>query len=355
MSTGKMSTTANDPIRFAIVGFGYIGRRHAETILNNPNAELVSICEIETEKNFEGLSDEIHLFNDLEQMMKESPEFDVLCVATPNGFHAEHALMGLAHQKHVIIEKPMALKKEDGEKIVLKSKQVAKEVFCVMQNRYSPPAEWLKKIVSDGVLGKIFMVDINCYWNRDSRYYLNSAWKGTGDLDGGTLFTQFSHFVDLMYWVFGDVKDLQARFKDFNHSELTDFEDSGIISFEFVNGGMGSLSYSSAIWDKNMESSITVIAEYGTIKIGGQYMNKVEYCHIKDYTMPELEASAPPNDYGTHQGSASNHHHFYNNVIGALKSNEAITTNALDGLKVVEIIESIYELNPYFKLKKNGN
>ena len=213
-----------------------------------------------------------------------------------------------------------------------------------MQNRYSPPSVWLKDLLDAGTLGKVFMVQINCYWNRDERYYKPESWHGKADLDGGTLFTQFSHFIDLMYWYFGDIKNIQAKFADFNHAELTDFEDSGFVSFDFVTGGMGSINYSTSIWDKNLESSITVIGENGSVKVGGQYMNEVEYCHIKDYEMPELAPTNPGNDYGAYKGSAANHHYIIENVVDVLKGRSSITTNALEGLKVVDIIERIYEM-----------
>lgn len=238
----------------------------------------------------------------------------------------------------------MALSKADAEKVIFKALQVHRYVFAVMQNRYSPPSEWLKQLLESGRLGKIFLVQINCYWNRDERYYKEDSWHGNKYLDGGTLFTQFSHFIDLMYWCFGDITNIQARFEDFNHKNLTDFEDTGIVSFDFINGGIGCLNYSTSVWDKNLESSITIIAENGSIKVGGQYMNKVEYCHIKDYTMPELAPTNPGNDYGAYKGSAANHHFIIENVVEVLKNGVPITTNALEGLKVVDIIEKIYRL-----------
>lgn len=347
----NIETSQIDPsetIGFAVVGFGYIGRRHAEMIVNNPYARLLAICDLDDSKHQEGFED-VPFYNNVEDMLSLVDGIEVLTIATPNSSHAELALMGLNHKKHVIIEKPMALRKADAEKIIFKALQVSKQVFCVMQNRYSPPAEWMKSIVDKGILGDIYLVSINCFWNRDSRYYQPELWKGKMDVDGGTLFTQFSHFVDMLYWLFGDIKDIEAKFNDFNHMELTDFEDSGMINFNFVNGGMGNLNYSTSVWDKNMESSMIVLAENGSVKIGGQYMNTVEYCHIKDYEMPELKASNPPNNYGTYLGSASNHQQFYQNVIKALRSEETITTNALEGMKVVEIIERIYEKNPFKK------
>jgi predicted dehydrogenase len=213
-----------------------------------------------------------------------------------------------------------------------------------MQNRYSPPSKWLKKIVEKKIIGDIFMVQLNCYWNRDDRYYTKGGWKGTHDLDGGVLFTQFSHFIDIMYWLFGDIKDIQGKFRDFTHSDLTDFEDSGFVNFNFTQGGMGAINYSTAVWDTNLESSITIVGSKGSVKLGGQYMEKIEYCHIKDYTMPKLASNNWVNDYGVYKGSTNNHHYIYENVIDTLRGKSTIATNAMEGLKVVEIIERIYSL-----------
>jgi predicted dehydrogenase len=218
-----------------------------------------------------------------------------------------------------------------------------RQVFCVMQNRYSPPSEWIKSVVDNGLMGNIFMVQVNCYWNRDERYYKKGGWKGTPDLDGGTLFTQFSHFIDIMYWLFGDIDQIQGKFADFTHENLTAFEDSGFISFRFLNGGMGCINYSTAVANQNLESSLTIVGSKGSVKIGGQYMNEVEVCNITDYEMPTLKESNPANDYGAYKGSAANHNYVIGNVIDTLKGRTSATTNALEGLKVVDIIERIYK------------
>jgi UDP-N-acetyl-2-amino-2-deoxyglucuronate dehydrogenase len=146
-----------------------------------------------------------------------------------------------------------------------------------------------------------------------------------------------------MYWLFGDIQNIRSTLNVYNHRHLTEFEDSGFVSFEFVNGGMGCFNFSTSVWDTNLESSLTIIAENGTVKVGGQYMNEVEYCHIKDYKMPELAPSNPPNDYGPYKGSAANHHFVFENVVDVLKGRGPITTNALEGLKVVEIIQKMYD------------
>lgn len=329
-------------IKFAVIGQGHIGKRHAEMVRRNPDCELVAVCDIKTKEEL-GITEITEAFyHDVDEMLAKHPEVEVVNVCSPNGLHAQHCLKSLEAKKHIVVEKPMALNTRDCETIIYKSLQMHKNVFCVMQNRYSPPSMWLKEIVESGKLGEIFMVQLNCYWNRDERYYKKGTWKGDQELDGGTLFTQFSHFIDIMYWLFGDLTDIQAKFNDFTHKDSTDFEDSGFISFKFVHGGMGSLNYSTAVWDKNLESSLTIIGEKGSVKVGGQYMDKVEYCHIKDYEMPELAPTNPANDYGHYKGSANNHHYVIENVVNTIKGRTTITTNALEGMKVVDIIERIY-------------
>ena len=334
-----------DKIRFAVIGCGHIGKRHAEMISREDGAELVALCDIKPSQSLGIEAFHVPFFRDMEGLFKSDIPLDVLNICTPNGLHAPMALAAMETGYHVVIEKPMALSVTDAEKIVFTALKYRKQAFCVMQNRYSPPSVWIKELVDSGRLGKIYMVQLHCYWNRDERYYLSGGWHGTRELDGGTLFTQFSHFIDIMYWLFGDITDIQARFGDFNHTGLTDFEDSGIISFRFAeSGGIGSLNYSTSIWDKNLESSMLIIAENGSVKIGGQYMDKVEYCHIKDYEMPKLQPTNPGNDYGTYKGSAQNHHLVIRNVIKVLSDNptDTITTNILEGMKVVDIIERIY-------------
>ncbi|NND93381.1 MAG: Gfo/Idh/MocA family oxidoreductase [Flavobacteriales bacterium] len=335
---------AHKKIGFAILGCGHIGKRHAQMIVNNPEAELMAMSDV-MEQSELGIDDfEVPFYSSFEDMLMAEEGIDVVCICTPNGLHSEQAIKALESGKHVVCEKPMGLTKSRCEEVIYKSLQMNKRVFCVMQNRYSPPSVWLKEMVDSQKLGDIYMVQADCYWNRDKRYYKPGRWKGSADLDGGTLFTQFSHFIDLMYWVFGDISNIQGKFKDFNHEGLTAFEDSGFVNFDFVRGGMGAINYSTALYDKNFESSMTIIAEKGTVKVGGQYMNEVIYCHVKDYEMPVLPQAAPPNDYGTYKGSAANHHFVIENVVETLRERETATTNALEGLKVVEIIQRIYEV-----------
>lgn len=337
---------ANVPVKFAVVGSGHIGARHVEMIQKNPESELIGIADIDPRKVEKLGLNGIPIFTSLEDLLSSNLAMDVIVIATPNGFHAAQSLLCLERGSHVVIEKPMALTKLDAEKVIYKALDLHRHVFVVMQNRYSPPSVWIKSILEKGLLGDLYLVELNCFWNRDDRYYKKGSWHGSKNLDGGTLFTQFSHFIDIMYWLFGDIKNISGRFDNFNHQNLTEFEDSGVIHFDFVQGGIGSLNYSTSVWELNLESSLTVIGQYGSIKIGGQYMNEVTHCHIKDYRMPELPPTNPGNDYGAYKGSAANHHYVIENVVDVLKGRSVIKTNALEGLKVVEIIERIYSLRP---------
>ncbi len=341
-------------VKFAVIGQGHIGKRHAEMIRRHNEAELVAVCDVQ-EKEALGLGEiKEKFYTSVDELLKNHPEIEVVNICTPNGLHASHSLKSLEASKHIVCEKPMALNKADCESIIFTALHMHKNVFCVMQNRYSPPSAWLKEIVEQKIIGDIYLVQLNCYWNRDDRYYKKNTWKGTADLDGGTLFTQFSHFIDIMYWLFGDIQDIQAKFSDFTHKHSTSFEDSGLVNFNFVNGGMGCINYSTAVWDTNLESSLTIVGSKGSVKVGGQYMDKVEYCHIQDYKMPELAPTNPANDYGAYKGSANNHHYIIENVIDTLKGKTKITTNALEGLKVAEMIERIYALRPANVIKSHS-
>ncbi len=331
-------------IKFAVVGAGHIGKRHAEMIRRDAEGELVALVDPRGLEACEAQDFGVPFFTDIHELLNSELAFDVVNICTPNGLHAEQALLALEAKKHVVCEKPMGLTTKSCEGLIYKALQVSRQVFCVMQNRYSPPSVWIKDLIDRKVLGDIYMVQLNCYWNRDERYYKAGGWKGSKDLDGGTLFTQFSHFIDIMYWLFGDITNIQGKFADFNHQDYTDFEDSGLVSFDFINGGMGSLNYSTSVANQNLESSMTIIGQNGSVKIGGQYMNEVEVCNIKGYVMPELAPTNPGNDYGPYKGSAANHNYVITNVIDTLNGRTAPTTNALEGMKVVDIIERIYQV-----------
>lgn len=326
-------------IGFGVLGLGHIGQKHCLHIIENPNAILVETADINNKLSFNQFSN----VQTIETLIQNA-DIDVINICTPNGFHAEHAIKALNAQKHVVIEKPIALSIEECNLIQQASLKNNKLVFCVMQNRFSPPSLWLKSVVEQKKLGEIFSIQINCFWNRDDRYYTPNHWHGNLKLDGGPLFTQFSHFIDLLYWLFGDIHISHANFQNFNHQHSTQFEDSGVVSFNLKNSNtLGSINYSTSVYDKNFESSISIIGENGSVKLGGQYMNEITYCHIKDYTLPEIASSNPPNHYGNYIGSAANHPYVIQNVINTLQDIEIPHTQFSEGAAVVQIIENIYK------------
>ncbi len=324
-----------------MIGFGHIGARHAELIQQNLNCELLGVVELEN-KVPENLKHWLSLEDCFKALIMISEPI-VASICLPNGLHAQVAIECLKNRMHVLIEKPMCLSRADGERLIKCAKEFDRQIFVVKQNRYSPSVKWMKEMVETETIGKILYVGMNCFWNRDERYYKEGAWRGTLELDGGTLFTQFSHFIDILYWVFGDIKNIQAKFSNLSHGTQISFEDTGLVNFEFVKGGMGSINYTTSVWDKNLESSMIVIGEKGSFKIGGQYMNTIDYCHVANYTMPDFETNVEANQYGAFSGSAANHNFVFENVVNALQGSEPIAANANEGLMVVDIIERIYQ------------
>lgn len=336
-------------VRFAIVGCGRIAQRHAEHIANV--GKLVAACDI-IEQRAKDLasSHACRHFDSLEKMLMDVPEIDVVSVCTPNGLHASHTILALAAQKHVICEKPMAINSKDCDLMIEAARRVQKRLFIVKQNRFNPPIMALKKVVDEGRLGKIFNVQLNCFWNRGKEYYLDSDWKGKISMDGGTLYTQFSHFIDLLYWLAGDIVKVHAFRGNFLHQGVVEFEDTGAVALEFESGALGTVNYTVNSHKKNMEGSITVFGDKGTVKVGGQYLNVLEYQSIEGYEIPDLPQSRPANEYGFYQGSMSNHDKVYQNVVDVLNGKAAIAATAEEGKKTVEIIEKIYscaaKINP---------
>lgn len=330
------------PIRFGIIGCGRIAQRHAQHIANN--GRLVATCDIIPEKA-ESLASQYKAlaFNTLEQFLTANQgKMDVVSVCSPNGLHAEQTITALRAGYHVLCEKPMAITVEDCGRMINEAERANKRLFIVKQNRFNPPIEALKQAIEENRLGKIFSVQLSCFWNRNEKYYSESNWKGTSAMDGGTLFTQFSHFIDLLYWLIGDIKKVYPIVRNFAHQQIIDFEDTGVVAVEFYNGAIGTINYTVNSYKKNMEGSITLFGEKGTVKVGGQYLNELEYQNIEGYTIENLRESGKPNDYGDYQGSMSNHDKVYENLVAVLTHHGIIATNGFEGLKTVEIIDKIY-------------
>ena len=325
-------------LQFAIIGCGRIAKRHAEQIIKT--GQLVAVCDINVEKcNAFATNFSATPYNDLQNLLDNEPDLSVVSICTPNGLHAEHSIQVLKKGIHVLCEKPLCIAAKDGVLMIKAADEAQKKLFVVKQNRYNPPIVFLKNLIEQNKLGEIYSFQINCFWNRPDEYYTD--WKGKKDMDGGTLFTQFSHFIDLIYWMLGDVETVKSISKNFAHPTI-EFEDSGVVLFEMKNKAIGTLNYTVNSFAQNMEGSFTVFGEKGTVKVGGQYLNELEYCNVKDVEVPTLPKGNTANGYGFYQGSMSNHDKVYENLVQALQNPEHDFASGLEGLKTVEIIEKIY-------------
>lgn len=327
-------------IQFALIGCGRIAQRHAEHI--NNVGKLVAVCDVVTEKA-DALAKQYgaNAYYNLAEMLEKEKDVQVVSICSPNGLHAQHAIQSLKAGYNVLCEKPMAITVNDCGEMIKTAEQMNKRLFAIKQNRFNPPVEAVKKVIDEGRLGKIYSVQLSCFWNRNADYYHNS-WKGTSEMDGGTLYTQFSHFIDLLYWMIGDIRDAEAYMSNYAHKDIIDFEDTGAVIVKFHNGAIGTINYTVNSYGKNMEGSLTIFGEKGTVKIGGQYLNELEYQNIEGYKIENLATGNTANNYGNYQGSMSNHDKIYKNLVEVLTHNASISTSAFEGLKTVEIIDKIY-------------
>ncbi len=327
-------------IKFAVVGIGNIGKRHVQHILAHPEAELVGLCDINLTKTEPFWKESTPCFSELNEMIS-SIQADVINVCTPNYLHQIHTITSLNNGSHVVCEKPMAMSRIECDHMIDAATESGKTIFVVKQNRYNEPVQQVKKLIDEHALGDIYFININCFWNRNEYYYNESPWRGKKRLDGGCLFTQFSHFIDILYYLFGEIDTIQGKVFNFNHA-YTEVEDTGSFVMKTTSGAIVNFNFSTCSFEKNMEGAITVLAQHGTVKIGGQYLNTIEYQHIKNNVLPAIHISAKSNDYGQYQGSMSNHDRVIDNVVKTLHGKEKVMTNAMEGKKVVDIIERMY-------------
>jgi UDP-N-acetyl-2-amino-2-deoxyglucuronate dehydrogenase len=327
-------------LKVAILGCGRIGNRHALHI--NTYCSLVAVCDIE-KQSADNLGEKYNtaVFYSTEEMLSANIEFDIISICTPNGLHAKHSIMSLNKGFNVLCEKPLGINVSECGEMLKAAERNNRRLFAIKQNRFNPPVQAVKSAIDSGKLGKVLSIQLSCFWNRNEDYY-NNSWKGTKDLDGGTLYTQFSHFIDLLYWMIGDVKNANGFSRNSMHQDIIEFEDSGVVALEFYNGAIGTINYTVNSHGKNMEGSLTIFGEKGTVKIGGQYLNELEYQNIDGFEIKDLPKGNSSNNYGNYQGSMSNHDKVYENLVNVMQSGGSISANAFEGLKTVEIIDKIY-------------
>lgn len=328
---------------FALMGCGHIGQRHAAQIARF--GRLDAVCDLDNSRS-QTLARQYGArpYASIQAMLAaEKPA--VVSVCTPNGLHAEHTILALEAGCHVLCEKPMSISRESGLLMMAAAEKAGKRLFVVKQNRYNPPVEAIKAMIEAGKLGRIESFQVNCFWNRPIAYYTNS-WHGTRALDGGILYTQFSHFIDLLYWLLGDVKTVHGLRANFSHGHHIEFEDTGAALLQLENGAFGTVQYTVNSHQGNMEGSISIFGSQGTVKIGGQYLNQIDYFSVAGEAAPALPAGQSANHYGFYQGSMSNHDKVYQHLLCALDDPAYRFVEAAEALKSVDIIERIYSASP---------
>ncbi len=326
--------------RFCIVGCGRIGRRHAEIIIKN--YRLAAVCDILQDRAAHfGAEFNCRHYSDFEQMLKKE-KADVLVVCTPNYLHAVHSIAGMGAGLHVLCEKPMAISVEDALSMKSVSLATGRKLHIVKQNRFNPPVVFLNKLLSCGSLGKISSFHLNGFWNRDISYYEN-CWHSAKATDGGMLYTQFSHFIDIMIWMLGSPENISGMSGNFLHEGVADYEDTAVFSVRLPGGTLGGLHFTVNSYRRNMEGSLTVFGEKGTIKIGGPYLNKLEFMEVEGLENVVLDAGNPPNDYGSYKGSMSNHPEVYKNFVENIHSRNNHANDHEVAFETVKVIARMYE------------
>ena len=332
-------------IKFAIVGCGSIGRRHIAVLDAEPEAEIVAICDLDENRCREQsvLYNNIPYYTSYDQMLSEI-KADIINVVTPHSLHADMTVKALNKKFNVLVEKPMALTVADCERMIKAASDNGVKLWVVKQNRHNVPVKLAKDAIDKGMLGKLFMVKCDILWNRYQGYYDESPWRGKKALEGGALFTQASHFIDLLVWWCGDVKEVKTFMETQNHKIET--EDSGNAIVKFSSGTLGSINWTTCAYNKNYEGSITIIGEYGTIKIGGQYLNKIEFWDVRGYPLQEgVEFTDKPNAYGKYQGTSSNHDKVVKTIIETIR-NKQVQVEAVEGfegMRCIDAIEKMYK------------
>lgn len=330
----------SSPLQFAIIGCGKIAPRHAAEAAKQ--GQLAAVCDIIPDRaDALAAAYNARAYYDIDSLLKAEHHLDLVAVCTPNGLHAEHSIKALDAGIHVLCEKPLCLLTSAARRMMARAEANQRKLFVVKSTRYNPALAALKQIIDEKKLGKLYSFQLNCFWNRPPAYY-HDSWKGTADLDGGTLYTQFSHYIDALLWLFGDMETAMGFRQNKAHQSSIAFEDTGVVAIRMQNGMLGGLNWSVNTYEKNMEVSLSLIAEKGSLRIAGEYMNKIEY-QLTDGISLDIPEKGAANDYGFYKGSMSNHDHVYENLIKALKDDKHPFAYAEDGLKTVSTIERIYE------------
>lgn len=325
-------------IRIAIVGCGRISKNHFGSLEKHADdIELIAVCDTNSEiltRHAEQYN--VHGYQSLEEMLKKE-QLDLVALCTPSGTHAEQAVIAARYSVHVMTEKPMATRWQDGVRMVQACDEAGVRLFVVKQNRRNSTLQLLKRVVEEKRFGKIHMVHLNVFWTRPQEYYDQAKWRGTWEFDGGAFMNQASHYVDLLDWLIGPVDKVQAMMSTTRDIEV---EDTGVMNIRWRNGVLGSMSVTMLTYPKNLEGSITILGEKGTVRIGGVAVNDIQHWEFdepRDYD-EQIHAA----NYETTSVYGFGHPLYYKNVVDVMRGDAESETDGREGLKSLEILIAAY-------------
>lgn len=327
--------------RVVLVGCGRISERHFDALTDNPALTLVAVCDEDPQRaRAAGERLGVPAFTSYAGMLAET-EADVVVICTPSGLHPRHGIMAAQRGLHVIVEKPMATRLEEADALVSKCDAAGVLLFVVKQNRLNPGIQLLKRAIDQGRFGRIYFAKTSVFWNRPQEYYDLAPWRGSWEFDGGAFMNQASHYVDLIQWLIGPVESVSAKLATLGRRIET--EDTGAAVLRFRNGALGSIETTMLTYPRNLEGSITVIGERGTVKVGGTALNRIEHWEFAQYDDIDREADLLRGAVNPLSVYGSGHRAFYDNVARVLRGEAAPGTDGREGRKSLELILGIYE------------
>lgn len=330
---------ADRKIRIAVVGCGRISKNHFGSIeKHSDELELVAVCDLDAEAlKAHETQYGVNGYRSLEEML-ESEEIDLVSICTPSGLHPEQVILAAQHGVHVMTEKPMATRWSDGVRMVKACDSARVRLFVVKQNRKNSTLQLLKRATSEGRFGRIHMVHLNVFWTRPQEYYDSAKWRGTWELDGGAFMNQASHYVDLLEWIVGPIDRIQAMTS--TSARDIEVEDTGVLNVRWRNGALGSMAVTMLTYPKNMEGSITILGEKGSVRIGGMAVNDIQHWEFAD--KQDYDANIHDANYETTSVYGFGHPLYYHNVVEVLRGRAEPETDGREGLKSLEVLIAAY-------------
>ena len=329
-------------VTFAVVGCGHIGKRHLAVIEETPRAELVAFCDTDpaTLAIYTARYPHARAYADYHLMLREHA-VDIVCICTPHALHSSMSIYAASQGVNVLVEKPMALTTLESERMIEATRHYGVKLFVVKQNRYNHPIVAVRDALRRGDLGKVYLAQCNVIWNRHDAYYAQSPWRGSRLHEGGALHTQVSHFLDLLVWWFGDVEQARTIMDTLGHD--IQIEDVGVSALRFSSGVIGSLTWTTCAYRQNYEGSMLIVAQKGTVKVGGRYLNQIEFWDVEGVDAPPPPTAADAaNDYGTYRGSSNNHDKLLEDLVERFLINRAGIVEGDEGIRSIRAIEKIY-------------